>query len=448
MQQKNENPYFSGNKLHKCVDLCNLSEYNKVRGEIMKGKMILHCDINHCYAQIEEMKFPDLRNVPMAVGGDSKKRHGIILAKNDLAKKYKIKTGETIFEALQKCPELLIIPPHYEEYIYYTEKVKEIYYRYSDKVESFGLDEAWIDVTNSFLLFKNGREIAEEIQRKVFEEIGLTISIGISFNKIFAKFGSDLIKPNGIVEITPENFKEKVWPCPVEDLIYVGKATKRKLNFLLIETVGDLAKCEVQVLKKELGKMGEIIWQFANGKDEAEVITTDFKDRIKSVGNSTTMPKDVTNKQEAKIVLNVLCESVAARLKEKHLQGRVISLSVRNQDMFSFIRQKKLSFSTNLVSEILDVSMQLLVENVTFENPIRSFGVSVSGLESEFEFIQFDLFQSQEKRWKQKKMDLTIDQIRDKYGYYKIKKCNMLLDETLSGFNPKKENVIHPIGYF
>ena len=448
MQQKNQKPTFSCFELHKNVDLCNFCEYNRGRGDNMYDRIIFHCDIDHCYAQIEEMKFPDLRNIPMAVGGDSKKRHGIILAKNDLAKKYNVKTGETLSEAIEKCPSLLIIPPHYEEYIYYAEKVKEIYRRYSDKVESFGLDEVWIDITDSLSLFKESRRLAVEIQNRVFEEVGLTISIGISFNKIFAKFGSDLIKPNGIVEITRENFKEKVWPCAVEDLFYVGNATKQKLRFLSVETIGDLARCEVQILKKELGKMGETIWRFANGEDETKVAETDRKEIIKSIGNSTTTPKDITNKQEAKIVLNVLCESVASRLKDEHLQGRVISLNVRDKNLFSFIRQKKLIDSTNLVNEILDAAMQLLNENVSFENPIRSLGVSVSGLESDLGFIQFDLFKNQERRWKQKKVDLIIDQIRDKYGYYKIKKCNMLLDEELSGFNPKKENVIHPVGYF
>lgn len=414
----------------------------------MKEKVILHCDINHCYAQIEEMKFPELRNVPMAVGGNSEKRHGIILAKNDLAKSYKIKTGETLLEAYEKCPSLLIINPHYEDYIYYSEKVKEIYKRYSDKVESFGLDEAWIDVSDTLVLFGSGYKVAKKIQKAVLEEVGLTISIGISFNKVFAKFGSDLIKPSGVVEITPENFKEKVWSCPVESLFYVGKATRRKLHYLSIDTIEDLANSDVQVLKKELGKMGEILWRFANGRDDIEVSLIESKKKIKSIGNSITAPKDIKNEKEAKIVLNGLCESVASRLKEEHLQGNVISLSVRDVNLVSFNRQKKLDYDTNLADEILEEAMKLLKENVLFEKSLRSLGVSVSELKPDDEFIQLDLFLNQEKRWKQKKIDQAIDQIRNKYGYYKIKKCNMLLDEALANFDPKRENIIHPVRYF
>ncbi len=414
----------------------------------MKEKVILHCDINHCYAQIEEMKFPEMKNIPMAVGGNSEKRHGIILAKNDLAKKYNIKTGETLLEAVEKCPSLLIVEPHYEEYIHYTGKVKEIYKRYSDKVESFGLDEAWIDVSDSSVLFGKAYELAKKIQKEVLEEVGLTISIGISFNKVFAKFGSDLIKPSGLVEITQENFKEKVWKCSVESLFYVGKATHQKLHRLSIETIGDLANYDVRILKKELGKMGEVIWLFANGKDDVEVSLSEHRRQIKSIGNSTTAPKDIQDEKEAKIVLNALCESVASRLKEEHLQGQIISLSIRDCDLIAFNRQMKLNYGTNLAEEILETAMRLLKENVFFDKPLRGLGVSVSDLKSDNEFIQLDLFSTQQRRWKLKKIDQTIDQIRDKYGYYKIKKCNMLLDETLANFDPKRENVIHPIGYF
>lgn len=336
----------------------------------MGKRVILHCDINHCYAQIEEMKFPELKNIPMAVGGNSEKRHGIILAKNDLAGNFEIKTGETILEAYEKCPSLLIIEPHYEEYIYYTEKVKEIYRRYSDKVESFGLDEAWIDASDSMSAIKDGYKLAKEIQKAVLEEVGLTISIGISFNKVFAKFGSDLIKPSGLVEITQENFKEKIWKCPVESLFYVGKATKQKLYHLSIETIGDLALCDIRILKKELGKMGEMLWRFANGKDDVEVSLTENKRAIKSIGNSITAPRDIKDEKEAKIVLNGLCEAVASRLKDEHLQGQVVSLSVRDKNLTSFIRQKKLDFKTNLTNEILDAAMMLLKENVSFEKPL------------------------------------------------------------------------------
>ncbi|HHU28486.1 TPA: DNA polymerase IV [bacterium] len=413
----------------------------------MKERVILHCDINHCYAQIEEMKFPQLRNVPMAVGGHEESRHGIILAKNLLAKKFKIKTGETLRDAKRKCPELVIVHPNYDDYLYYTEKVKDIYREYTDKVESFGLDEAWVDLSSSSI-FGSGEEVAKIIQKRVLEEIGLTISIGVSFNKVFAKLGSDLIKPSGLVVITRENYKETVWPLPVEDLFYVGKATKRKLEVMNINTIGELANTGVEVLRKRFGKMGEVLWGFANGYDLSNVTHIDYQREIKSVGNSVTAIRDIINYEDAKIVFYVLSESVASRLKESGLKGYVVSISLRNNKLEWFTRQQKRDIPTNISKEIMETTLELLKNNYDFSIPLRSIGISVSMLVPDDYPSQMSLFINEEERDKAKRIDETLDKIRNRFGHYSIHRACVLLDSKLTGFSPKEDHIIHPVSYF
>ena len=414
----------------------------------MSERVILHCDINHCYAQIEEMKYPELRNVAMAVGGHEESRHGIILTKNDLAKKYHIKTGESLREAYKKCPHLLIIHPHYDDYLYYTEKVKDIYREYSDRVESFGLDEAWIDCTESVKLFGSGKKIAEIIQKRVLEEVGLTVSIGVSFNKIFAKLGSDMIKPMGLVEINQENFKQKAWDLPVGDLLYVGRATKIKLELFGIHTIGDLAKFDVKALKRNLGKMGEILWWFANGYDQSEVALTGSSEDIKSIGNGITTPKDICCFEEAKIVFYVLCESVASRAKEKGFAGKCISIHLRNTELKSVTRQHKFEKATNVTDEMMPVVLALLEKNYDFSLPLRSITVTLSHLVNEGEEVQLSLFEDVSKHQKAYDLEVTMDKIRSLYGFKSVKRCSMLLDEELTSFNPKGDHIIFPVGYF
>ena len=409
----------------------------------MKERVILHCDINHCYAQIEEMKVPSLRGVAMAVGGQEENRHGIILAKNDIAKKYNIITGESLREAYKKCPHLLVIHPHYEEYVYYTEKIKDIYREYSDHVESFGLDEAWIDCTDSALLFGSGEKIADEIQTRVLNEFGITISVGVSFNKIFAKLGSDMVKPAGLVVITKENYRSKIGSLPVEDLFYVGSATKSKLHELNIHTIGELADCDIQILKKQLGKMGETIYWFANGKDVSEVALSGTKVKAKSVSHGITASKDIKNLREAKLIFSVLCEAVASSLREMGMRGGCLSIGYRTCDLKWYTRQCRLKESTDLSAEMIAEAMQLLQKNYDFHHPLRSLSVSMSKLESNLSFRQMSLF-DEEKKAKTKKLEKTMDEIRSHYGFYKIQRCSMLLDKQLTSFDPKGEHVIYP----
>lgn len=412
----------------------------------MREKAILHCDINHCYAQIEEMKYPELRNVPMVVGGREETRSGIVLARNQRARKYGIKTADTLREALEKCPDLCVVHPHYDDYVYYSEKIKDIYREYTDKVESFGVDEAWIDVSDSYLLFGSAEKIGREIQARALDEFGITISVGVSFNKIFAKLGSDMTKPSGFHVITKENYKEVVWPLEVGELLYVGSATKRKLNQIDIHTIGDLANYDVKKLKKLLGKPGEVIWAFANGFDESDVSNEEIMP--KSIGNGITTPRNLDTFQEVKHVLYVLVESVAARLKEQDLEGSVISLSLRDTELKSISRQKKLDQHTDLVDEIMDTLHYLINHAFDFNPPYRSLSVKVSNLRIKQEMYQIDLFSDPEDKTKAYKLENTIETLREKYGFEIVKRASLLIDEDITDFNPKGSHTIHPIGYF
>lgn len=411
-------------------------------------RIILHSDINHCYAQIEEMKNPHLRHIPMAVGGFEEKRHGIILAKNDLAKTFHIKTGESLREAYAKCPQLTIIHPHYEEYLYYTEQIKDVYRQFSDRVESFGLDEAWVDVSESSRLYGDGVSIARMIQKKVLQQFGITISIGVSFNKIFAKLGSDMVKHMGLVEITKANYKQMVWPLPVSELLYIGRSTASKLEACGIYTIGELASLPSGFMSEHFGKVGEILHTFANGWDETPVAKTTEHAPIKSIGNAITAVKDIVSFEEAKLIYYVLTESVASRLRESGLKGNVIHLSLRNMDLISFTRQKTITQPTNLCEEIMPVVLDLLKKHYDFQIPLRTIGVSISGLRKDDGYIQMNLFTSEKQREKQLVLEETMDAIRNKFGFEKIQRCSMKLDQKLTDFDPKHDHIIHPVSFF
>ncbi len=412
----------------------------------MEDRAILHCDINHCYAQIEEMKYPKLREIPMIVGGREETRSGIVLARNQIARKFGIKTAETLREAYEKCPDLCVINPNYEDYVYYSEKIKDVYREYTDKVESFGVDEAWIDLTDSQLLFGSAEKIGKEIQERILDEFGITISVGVSFNKIFAKLGSDMEKPYGFTVITKENYKNVVWPLSVGELLYVGRQTEKKLNDVGIMTIGDLANTTSQSLKKLMGKNGEIIRAFANGLDMSHV---SIEHRLpKSVGNGITTPRNLNSFEEVKHVLYVLIESVAARLKEQNLEGSVISLSLRDTDLKSVSRQKKITKHTNLVDDIMNTALYLINYQFDFVPPYRSITITVSNLQVEGDFYQMDLFNDHTKNEEAYELENTIEFLREKYGFEIIKRASVMVHEDITSFNPKGTHTIHPIGFF
>ena len=291
-------------------------------------RTILHVDINNCYASIECLHNPSLCGRPVAVGGNAQERHGIILAKNYQAKDFGVAVGQTLWEAKEKCPELVILPPNYDLYFKYSGYIREIFNMYTDMVEPFGIDEAWLDVSDSRLLFGGGSEIAEEIRSRVKRELGVTVSIGISFNKVFAKLGSDMKKPDAITVLSRNNYKQLAWPLPVENLLYVGSATKTKLYSKGIRTIGELAEAGPERLKKWLGKWGLTLYAFAHGDDISPVAKAGSERIIKSVGNSVTAPRDIQNSEQAKIIFFSLSESVAERLRGYALKGGKVHLSL------------------------------------------------------------------------------------------------------------------------
>lgn len=331
-------------------------------------RTILHLDADCFYASVEMLHRPELRQKPLAVGGDPEQRHGIILAKSYLAKKYGIKTGEALWQAKQKCPNLVIVPSNFKLYIRFSNLIRNILMDYSDQVESFGLDESWIDCTGSVSLLGNGESIAREIQRRVWRELGITVSIGVSYNKIFAKLGSDFRKPRGITVIDKDNYKSLVWPLPVSDLPMVGRATSRKLNQRMISTIGRLAATDPYNLEKWFGKYGTMLHIFANGLDQTPVAQFDELQIIKSIGNSTTTPRDLDTDEDVKLIIFVLAESVARRMREHGFKGRLVSINVRDIGLMSFTRQHKIKKYTCLASEIAGEAMRLFRANYHWQS--------------------------------------------------------------------------------
>lgn len=308
----------------------------------MKDRTILHSDINCCYASIEHLYHPELAGKPIAVGGDPEARHGIVLTADYLAKKYGVKTGMALWQTKQLCPEIVFVSPRMDLYLRFSRMAHEIYGEYTDLQEAYGIDESWLDITDSVSLKGDGMEVAREISKRMKSELGITVSIGVSFNKIYAKLGSDYKKPDAITTMYCDEFKEKAWSLPVSDLLYVGRSTSVKLNRLGIKTIGDLARMDERILHSQLGKMGSILWSFANGYDDSPVKLENTHAPIKSIGNSTTTPRDLLTDQDVRIVLYVLAESVAARLRENGFKCRVVEISVRDNELFSFTRQRKI----------------------------------------------------------------------------------------------------------
>lgn len=403
-------------------------------------RIILHSDLNNCYASIESIAHPEYRKIPIAVGGDPEKRHGIILAKNEIAKKYGIKTGEALWQAQLKCPELKILPPNFPLYTKYCDAAKRLYGEYTDLTESFGPDEAWLDVTASTALFGSGRTIAEEIRRRMKTELGLTVSVGVSFNKVFAKFGSDYKKPDAVTEITRENFKDIVWPAPVGDLLFAGPSTVRELNRRGIFTIGDAALAGREFLSRALGKNGERLYFYAAGLDTTPVMHLEESIPIKSIGNSTTPPRDLTCFEDAKIILYILSESVAKRLRQHSLVCSGVALHLRSSELMTREKQKKLEFHTNLSETICKEGLELLKSTWNFTTPLRSIGIRAIDLYPEGTPQQFSMWRDEERELKKESLELTVDKIREKYGKESIVRSLVLSDPVLGTENKPKLN--------
>lgn len=409
-------------------------------------RTILHVDLNNFYASVECLYRPEIRSKPVIICGDIEARHGIVLAKNYPAKALGIKTGEAIWEAKQKCPELVMVRADFAKYLQFSRIARKIYADYTDQVESFGVDEAWLDVSGTEKIFGSGFAIANQIRQRLQDELGLTGSVGVSWNKIFAKLGSDLKKPNATTVIAEENFQQVVWPLPVGELLYVGRATRRKLANRAIYTIGELANRDRNDLKLLLGVWGETLWHFANGLDSAPVKQVGEETLIKSVGNSTTTPRDLVNNQDVKLIIYVLAESVAARLRKHGLKCKTVSITARSSELLSFERQAKVPGPTFLSNEIAKKAMELFQANYRWDKSIRSLGVRGSDLVTAEGHVQLGLFEN--SQLDAENLEFTIDNLHKRFGHYSVQRCAMLLDRQLTGFNPKEDHVIHPISYF
>ena len=412
------------------------------------GRHILHCDMNCFYASVEMQRHPEFRDKPLAVCGSQEDRHGIVLTANYLAKPRGVKTGMAIWQARQCCPDLVILPPDMDEYIRFSRMAREIYESYTDQVEPFGLDESWLDVTGSVGLYGSAMAIAQEISRRIKFELGITASIGVSDNKITAKLGSDYKKPDAITRIERDNYREVAYPLPVEDLLYVGPATSRKLRHIGISTVGRLAECPVDVLERRLGKMGIILHTFANGRDTSPVLKTDHISTVKSVGNSATTPRDLVNEDDIGLMLLLLAESVAARMRELWSKCTVVEVTIRDTELGWLSRQRALRVPTCSSDEIARVALDLFRANYRWEKPVRSIGVRGAGLVHAGVGTQLSLWNEDQRRDKWERIDAAVDALRQRYGYMSIRRARLLTDPLLGAIDPKDGHTVHPVGYF
>ena len=410
-------------------------------------RTILHVDLNNFYASVECLYRPEIRDKFVVVGGDVKARSGIVLAKNNRAKARGIKTGMVLWQAKQLCPDMIVIPPNYRLYSHFSNTFRDLLRNYTEQVEPFGLDECWCDVTNSLHLFGNGEQIANQIRDRIKYELGVTASIGVSFNKIFAKLGSDMKKPDATTVISKEHYKKEIWSLPVADLLYVGRSTNNKLSRYGITTIGELANTNAEQLHTILGKWGYVLHSFANGEDNTPVSNCLKEDTIKGIGNSKTAPRDLTCIDDVNIIMHVLCESVTMRLRDNGLIGRTVQISLRNNELFTFERQGKLNRASGLAYEIHAKAMELVKNNYTFYKPLRSVGVRVTDLSSAFENMQLSMFEDEEKRIKLSKVENAVFELRERFGNQAVKKCIMLCDD-MGKLNPKGDNFNPFVSYF
>ncbi len=382
-----------------------------------KDRVILHCDCNSFFASVETALNPAYRNVPMAVCGSEEDRHGIVLAKNELAKKYGIVTAETVFSARKKCPSLVIAKPHYSEYTEYSRRVNEIYARYTDMIEPFGIDESWLDVTAS-KLFGKGEDIAQKIREDIKREIGITVSIGVSFNKVFAKLGSDYKKPDAVTVISRENYKSIIYPLPVKDLLFVGQKTSEQLNILNIKTIGDLADASPDLLFIKLGKAGQMLSKYARGEDDSPVSAEDTSE-AKSIGNGFTFKHDLVNKSECKLGIDYLAEEIGTKLRLRGLKCSTVQISIKDEYLRTIQRNAPQTPPSDISSEIAKTAFDILTKEWKTDKPIRMITVTATNLvKSDTVAEQIDFFDksNESERKKIEKKEVAVDEIRRKFG--------------------------------
>lgn len=389
-------------------------------------KIILHCDLNNFFASVSLLGNQTLKELPVAVCGSKEDRRGIVLAKNEIAKSFGVKTAETIWQAQKKCPELVILPPEYKKYEEYSAAAQRIYAKYTDKIEPFGIDECWLDVTGSTMLFGSGAEIAEKIKRDIKSELGITVSIGVSFNKVFAKLGSDMKKPDAVTIINRENFKTKVWPLPVADMLFAGRRTVQKLNEVGVFTIGDLANANDETLKKALGKNGMELKLYALGADNSPVARMNAHRIPKSIGRSVTYGHDFKNNDEVWQTFLKLSEEIAAQLRKEGLFASAVQVHTRDTDLV--VKEFSFTFSTptDIAISLAEKAMHIFKENYNWLLPLRSVGFRAINLKKEWIAVQQDIFIKSSEQIKKEKIEDSIFSIRKKYGDNSLKRATTL----------------------
>ena len=387
-------------------------------------RTILHIDVNNFFASIEIMLNPNLKGLPVAVCGSEDDRHGIVLAKSYEAKKFGVKTAETIWQAKKKCPNIIIVPPQYDEYKKYSKLIQNIYYSYTDQVEPFGLDECWLDVTGSLKLFGNVENIAEEIKERVKKEIGVTVSIGVSFTKTFAKLGSDLKKPDAITYISKENFKNIVWPLVTNEIIGVGKSTFKILEEMNLKTIGELANCDISLLEQKLGKHGRILWKRVNGIDDEIVDANMYITSPKSIGNGKTFRNDLTKINDIRSAFQNLTYEISNKLKKHRLEAKNIQIVIRDNKFNDKQLQCELPTITSSSLIITNTAMDLF-KKYKWNKPIRALTIRAINLIEEGTNDQISLFEEKDEYEKIKKIDKVMFEINNKFGPNSVKFSNI-----------------------
>ena len=395
----------------------------------MADRVVLHSDLNAFFASVETVLNPALRNVPMAVCGEPEKRHGIILAKNELAKRQGIVTAETIYQAQKKCPNLVLVRPHHDLYVRYSREINAIYREYTDLVEPFGIDESWLDVTGSQKLFGSGENIANLLRERIRRETGLTVSVGVSFNKTIAKLGSDLKKPDAVTVIDRAHFREIVWPLPVDTLLYVGKSAMQVFRDLRINTIGALAHSSPELLSHKLGKLGTQLYAYANGEDDEPVASAYAKREVKSVGNGMTFSHDLYGMEEILVGLDAVCDLAAARMRAKGVKCTGVQLAIKDENFVTNQRQKQLELPTNLARRLREAAAALLRDTWNPRLGIRSLTVTGIGLVPEGAAVQIGFFDNPAENARADRRERAVDGIRKKFGKGAIQSGGVLASD-------------------
>ena len=392
-------------------------------------RVIFHIDCNSFYASVEELLYPEYRHVPMAVCGNPEARRGIILAKNELAKSFGVKTAETIWQAQRKCPNLTLRPARHHLYREYCEKVNAIYEQYTSQVQRFGIDESYLDVTGSLHLFGgDALALSHEIRQRVTRETGLTVSVGVSWCKVFAKLGSDLKKPDAVSVISRGNYQQVVWPMPVGNLLFVGHTTEENLKQLGIRTIGELAHMDPEFLTRRFGKLGNQLYAYANGLDDSPVLETGQEEDLHSVGNGMTFSRNLVSRKDILTSVTVLSDSVAARMRRHGVKCGAVQVTIKDQDLKVITRQKPLSTPSYLAADLSHAVMELIEASWKIGTPIRMLTVTaLKLLPQDMAVEQISLLEdNRESREKRERLEKTLDGIREKFGHASILPSSVL----------------------